>query len=523
MICSNFNYKEIRFCILLFLYVLACNFAIAYPFRVLDLFATYLIFYLFFLKIKPLFYVLLWIVGIYSIVYLPQGILYGPLSLGIIASLFETNSSESLEYLKDLPLYTYFLSLLLLLLILLISYFAKELTIKKTNKKIPLYLIFILIGIYYKPIKESLPPPHKSISIENTRVYIISLPLKIYHLFQDYSLEKSNLLTDIDKESTWKIQSVNPKYQDYIVVIGESMRMDYLSSYGFPLNTTPFLKNTKGKIYQGYVSAGPNTYPSLKYALYQLNDNKDTIYENNLISLAKMAGFDTYWLSNQGFLGKYDTISSRVAIQSNYYYFSTKGGYDENNNFDHILLPKFKEILEHSTSQPRLIVLHLMGSHPGFCNRLWQHVEFNYINEDLSCYLQSIKQTDGLLEDMIKLLQKNNRSYSLIYFSDHGLSFTGNNSRNITLRVGNHTKQNYEVPLIVLSSDDTKKELINFKQTSANFLYGFAEWIGIEFNDSMQRESFWEGNHQEIQVYDWNSWINFDDLDSKPALPVDTY
>lgn len=165
-----------------------------------------------------------------------------------------------------------------------------------------------------------------------------------------------------------------------------------------------------------------------------------------------------------------------------------------------------------------MIVIHLLGSHPNFCNRLWQNVEFSYINTELSCYLQSIKQTDELLENIVKMLKQYARSYSLLYFSDHGLSFTGQNTHRIILRVGNKTKQNYEIPLIVLSSDDIQQQRIQFRQSSINFLYGFAEWAGIQFTNPEQFPSFWQGTKQPIQVYDWTSWVDFDSLKSEPAL-----
>ncbi|TID15400.1 hypothetical protein JO83_10620, partial [Avibacterium paragallinarum] len=56
-------------------------------------------------------YILFIIWSFISISYLPQVILYGDVSSGMIASLFETNANEALEYLKEIPLYIYIIAI----------------------------------------------------------------------------------------------------------------------------------------------------------------------------------------------------------------------------------------------------------------------------------------------------------------------------------------------------------------------------------------------------------------------------
>ena len=91
------------------------------------------------------------------------------------------------------------------------------------------------------------------------------------------------------------------------------MRRDYTSLYGYPQKTTPFLEQVNGLIFNLYVAAGPNTQPSLQRTLYRsINDNEETVYTDNIISLAKLAHYKTYWLSNQGKVGEWDTMASRI-------------------------------------------------------------------------------------------------------------------------------------------------------------------------------------------------------------------
>ena len=199
-----------------------------------------------------------------------------------------------------------------------------------------------------------------------------------------------------------------------------------MSTYGFKLPTTPFLDKTNGYINSGYVSAAPATYHSLLNTLYFKPKDKDkTDYSYNIISLAKAAGIKTFWLSNQGSIGKYDTLASRLGIGADFHYFTKKGGFITNNADDFRLLDelkiKFKEKVYENDI--RLFVIHLMGSHRNFCQRITdKEKKFEFINESLSCYVNTILKTDKLIKEIVTVLKEQNEPYSLIYFSDHGLS-----------------------------------------------------------------------------------------------------
>ncbi|WP_369678679.1 sulfatase-like hydrolase/transferase [Pasteurella multocida] len=68
----------------------------------------------------------------------------------------------------------------------------------------------------------------------------MQLVSNIYYLTFSYFNQKEMLEYGINIEPDWKIQSVNSKYDNYVLVIGESMRADYMSLYGYPIETTPF-------------------------------------------------------------------------------------------------------------------------------------------------------------------------------------------------------------------------------------------------------------------------------------------
>ena len=73
-----------------------------------------------------------------------------------------------------------------------------------------------------------------------------------------------------------------------------------------------------------------------------------------------MSNIDTYWISNQGRMGKYDTGVSALAHYAKHVYFNKLGDYFDSNMHDNSLLP----IVTKGTSKViitlQLIVVHLM-------------------------------------------------------------------------------------------------------------------------------------------------------------------
>ena len=229
--------------------------------------------------------------------YIPSGILYGPASIGVIASVYETNFSETLGFFRAMPLSIYIFTFFYLLLFIVLLFINRHITPSKNNKS-TYYLIYFILLVFalYQPVSKEITntDKEKEFSIADFfkasdfyPVSFIANTLKVNHTY----LTQRDLLNDaLTKTPEWNILSVEPKYQNYVLIIGESMRRDYTSLYGYPQKTTPFLEDVNGLIFNLYVAAGPNTQPSLQRTLYRsINNNEDTVYTDNIISLAKLA------------------------------------------------------------------------------------------------------------------------------------------------------------------------------------------------------------------------------------------
>lgn len=328
-------------------------------------------------------------------------------------------------------------------------------------------------------------------AILTSLVFIIVLLIPLQHYKTHFStflgtLKESNQLRKLKKQSLWEITKSSPSYDTYVLVIGKGARKDYHGAYGYPINNTPFMSNTDGILVDGFVSSG-TTDDSLSLLLtYPDKSNSLPRHELNLISLANDAGFETSWLSNQSRLGKSETPITAIADRSSKKIFIKQKKSSSKNTDDLNLLPIFNKILFQPHKKPRLIVLHLQGSYPEPCERLHNfknnHLTSTPFYAEISCYLASIEKADSFLwsvkKDLDLYANTENKKYSMIYISDHGLSHSRESDR-MTLKNIN-TKQQYEIPLFKTSSDDNRRQTIKKYSSGLNFTNGLSSWMGIE-------------------------------------------
>ena len=96
-----------------------------------------------------------------------------------------------------------------------------------------------------------------------------------------------------------------------VVVIGESLRRDYMHCYGYPLENTPRLDSliADGAMiaYSDVISPAAGTVESLTKVLTYLSlDSQGTWYDYpSLTNVLLRSGYDTYWVSNQEVTGEY--------------------------------------------------------------------------------------------------------------------------------------------------------------------------------------------------------------------------
>ncbi|OBU47316.1 hypothetical protein AYY26_11790 [Photobacterium phosphoreum] len=424
-----------------------------------------------------------------AVLYFQSGYIYGHPNIGIIASLVETNKRESIEFLLAVPVKVWLLNILL-----------------------------VMLFCYYLARIQFVFQWHKSaILVGGICFYFSSLSLFINHIYsstEHYLVQMKAIRNSIHQTADWTILSAKPKYKNYVLIVGESMRKDYMSAYGYPMDTTPFLAKTPAILVNGYLSTASHTAVSLPRTL-GMSHGLDLHPVNNIITLANAAKMKTIWLSNQGFIGKYDTAVSAIAVHATEKQFLKKGDFLTNNTSDYALLPLFKQALAQPYNGSKLIVLHIMGSHENFCDRIKKDI-YGLKDKDLSCYLSTYNQTDTIIKTVVNDLKATNESYSLFYFSDHGLDNVSRVKGQTQLVHGDLYKQNYEVPLIEIASDIKQHIQLNKHISAFDFMSIFSHWIGVKTAQLPAFSVYQAPLVKNIQVLSGNQMVPFNSLKNDP-------
>ena len=214
-----------------------------------------------------------------------------------------------------------------------------------------------------------------------------------------------------------------------IIVIGESASRNYMKTYtpDFPYDDTPWLdertRDPNFVVYRNAYSCFAQTVPVLQRALTEQSQYNDKQFfeSTSIIDIAKKAGYETYWFSNQGRYGQYDSAITLVARTADHAEW-TDDSYVFTDKYDASLLQYLPTV---DPNKNNFIVLHIMGSHIYYNNRY--PAEFNrWENENggaatnMESYANSILYTDDVLRQIYEYASKNLHLQAMLYFSDHG-------------------------------------------------------------------------------------------------------
>ena len=320
-------------------------------------------------------------------------------------SILETNVSESLSMVKTLvlPIITTIIFYSILLLIFIGG--SRILDKNQKNSKFLKFFSFlwiILPALFF--IK------HKCISNKGGGFTIKNV---FYHS-TDF-LAAQALKQEIEEIKNTKvdfnlIKTDEQSIENIVILIGESVRKQNMSLYGYQRDTTPIEASEKENmlLYQNAYSPAAITNISVPIVLSNLdisNYKKELRkLSDNVVNTANHLNYNTFWYSTQGGAQGITAIASFAKNKK------FLNGYDE------AVIPYLKEALKDS-SPKKLIVLHINGSHPYACDKyppkeaVWE----GGIDE---CYDNSIRYTDKIIGQIFELLK--NKNSALVYFSDHG-------------------------------------------------------------------------------------------------------
>lgn len=438
--------------------------------------------------------------------------------VGISASalfvIFETNTGEASDYLSNyfsLPTIIIGIILLVPLFFLLKSKLHKNTVALKSIGGRQLIATVILIGI-----------ATASVYLIRKNFRTVNIPYATLSTWKEYKIAKQNLKDNLAQPTSPAFTDVasDETPQTYVVVIGESTSSWHMQLYGYPRETNPKLTEIRNEliVLDSVITPHVHTITALDKILTR--SNAQTINPNpngSIIQLANMAGFETYWLSNQKPVGLYESIPTILGSAAKHTQFLATDDYNAQ-ILDEDLLPKLEQILAKKEISKKIIFLHLIGTHLRYEKRY--PAAYNIFTDapprltyahakaiqQTNAYDNAVRYNDAVIRDVIELLRKENSTSSMVYFSDHGdevydtMDFLGHNEYH-------NTPPMYEVPFVLWFSEKYKtNKNFNVKQQRKevynleNFIHTFAQLSAIQFKGYNPSKSLLE--HVETEISD---------------------
>ncbi|NLM16171.1 MAG: phosphoethanolamine transferase [Candidatus Riflebacteria bacterium] len=264
-----------------------------------------------------------------------------------------------------------------------------------------------------------------------------------------------------------------------ILVVGESASTDYMSIYGYEMDTTPVCanweKNGNLAVFHDVISSNTLTKYTVPTLISFIGGDKTSGLSdstaNNIFDIFSQCGYKTFWLSNQD-RDTTDTLymnftSDFLADHSKYYAGSRFAAYSSKkfSAKDGVLVEDFikKVEREKEASGKKLYLLHLLGSHAAY--NLRYPAEFERwtasdladepLKEDMKQrvaeYLNSIYYTDYLLGQMMEKL--NYEESIILYVSDHGEELGQNGQYRGHILLPAVSQAMFRIPFLIWMSD----------------------------------------------------------------------
>ena len=422
--------------------------------------------------------------------------LYGvKISASALFVIFETNASETSEFLENylnVPIIILFLLLFMPLIWSLvfkrkkIRQFILENTKKKPPIKIVLLLAIIIVSGFIIQWK-----------FKNENILLNS-----YSSYQEYIKTKEILASQLAKNENNLVSDATNSDDEavYVVIIGESTSTWHMQLYGYERETNPRLQeiNEELIVFNNVITPNVHTILALEKILTLANyENPKPIQNASVVQLANAAGFETYWISNQQPVGIHESLSTIIGNASRNKYFKATEGYKYTIH-DETLLPILDQVLQEK-KRKKLIFLHLIGTHVAYYKRYPKEFDVFHnftrpdldkkANEYINTYDNATRYNDSIISEVIKKVKSLNTNSYVAYFSDHG-----DDVYDVADIIGHNeylgTKPMYEVPFLLWLSENYKEksmlyskkdQIIGRAYNLEDFIYSFSELSRIKF------------------------------------------
>jgi heptose-I-phosphate ethanolaminephosphotransferase len=444
------------------------------------------------------------------------------LTQSLMFIIFESNQSESTEYLQNYLSIGIVLSFIAFTLVPLYIWTTIK-PYENTRKPANITSFILTTLIFMTPVKRAIQYGDINAAYKNLNRHLsVAPPWQLGFGYSNYQLELKEVeaqLLNLNKISALKNFTETKKElpTTVVLVIGESTTRVHMGLYGYGRDTTPKLSSMKNElmVFENVFASRPNTIESLEQVLTFANQAQPDLYKTkpSLIAMMKQAGYKTYWITNQQTLTQRNTMLTTFAKQADEQVFLNHARRQNAYSFDDKVLAPFAEKLL-KQDEKKLIIVHLLGTHMKYAYRY--PADYNFFNnaegipEVISAdsdkvtlvneYDNAVRYNDYIVHALIQQLKQSTASATqslLVYFSDHGEdvydsaphAFKGRNE-------GAPTYAMYAVPFIVWHSPNWQNaqqladSAIRHRQyDNADFIYTWSDLIGLTYDGYRADES----------------------------------
>jgi heptose-I-phosphate ethanolaminephosphotransferase len=457
--------------------------------------------------------ILLWVFALpgfgYYLIY------HQELTQSLMFIIFESNQSESTEYLQNYLSIGIVLSFIAFTLVPL--YIWTTIKPYESTRKPANITSFILITlIFMTPVKRAIQYGDINAANKNLNRHLSAAPpWQLGFGYGNYQRELKEVeaqLLNLNKIPALKNLTETKKElpTTVVLVIGESTTRVHMGLYGYGRDTTPKLSSMKNElmVFDNVFASRPNTIESLEQVLTFADQVHPERYKTSpsLIAMMKQAGYKTYWITNQQTLTKRNTMLTTFAKQADEQVFLNNARRQNAYSFDEkVLAPYAEKLLK--KDEKKLIIVHLLGTHMKYAYRYPDSYDYFKTAKGIpaviaadaekvalvNAYDNAVRYNDYIVHTLIQQLKqvtKTDAQSLLVYFSDHGEdvydsaphSFKGRNE-------GAPTYPMYAVPLIVWHSANWQREqqlddaaIHNRQYDNADFIYTWSDLMGLTYD-----------------------------------------
>lgn len=421
-------------------------------------------------------------------------------SHGTLDALVQTTPKEAFEFAHaflNFKLIATFLALLIFVITALRLRVSQRVRMKLCRSIKLVFLLSLLVFIAHAAFKSYVAKSSKMrasiiIALNKIPIYNFAFVTKDY-FGADFKSVRELQAGYQSIYASHSHKTVPNRISNVVFIIGESLQRNFMSLYGYYLPTTPNLQalEQSGNLiaFSDVVSPGAKTNDVLKYVLnfgnYESEKQRPWSANLDIVNLARLANYETFWISNQERYGQWAVASGASAQMTDHSDFTNQiPVYKYAYSLDEVMLPSIKNFKSGAKRSPlarkdessaaevngtqkkdKFFILHLMGSHPSYEFRYPKSfAKFSAADisrepldegqkKELAHYLNTVAYNDFIVSEIYKIFADDNTL--IVYFSDHAQSLYQYRGKLIHGGINRFT---LEIPLIFMASDKFKEQ-----------------------------------------------------------------